>query len=128
MQKVLSLGEIDRWLRGLVPLVPKPETGNGGPMVTEGMEVEFLDVNTHVMPYDAPQIETDDVERMHGFRQLIAACSQADVRVDMALPGHGAVQVVFEPGEVFARSNIFGTSYANVLPVMFGKGRGPRHK
>ena len=130
MQKVLSLGEIDRWLRGLVHLVPKHENNHSLlPPHTDGMEVEFLDVNTHIMPYDTPLIENEDIERMHGFRQLVAACSQANVKVDMALPGHSAVQVVFEPAESFSRSMIFGTTYANVLPVMFGaKNRQPRKK
>ncbi|MEZ0262737.1 MAG: hypothetical protein ACAH80_17155 [Alphaproteobacteria bacterium] len=129
MQKVLSLGEIDRWLRGLVHLVPKHEKNQPQQqMQTEGMEVEFLDVNTHIMPYDTPLIENEDIERMHGFRQLVAACSQANVKVDMALPGHSAVQVVFEPAEAFSRSMIFGTTYANVLPVMFGAKNRPGRK
>ena len=128
MQKVLSLGEIDRWLRGLVHLVPKPEKAHAEPAQTEGMEVEFLDVNTHIMPYDTPLIENEDIERMHGFRQLVAACSQANVKVEMALPGHSAVQVIFEPAEAFSRSMIFGTTYANVLPVMFGAKNRPNRK
>lgn len=129
MQKVLSLGEIDRWLRGLVHLVPKHEKNpDQQPQHTDGMEVEFLDVNTHIMPYDTPLIENEDIERMHGFRQLVAACSQANVKVDMALPGHSAVQVVFEPAEAFSRSMIFGTTYANVLPVMFGAKNRPTRK
>jgi hypothetical protein len=124
LQKVIDLGEIDRWLREILPMMPRhstePSTAERE-MHLAGLEVTHHDFNTHTMAYGTgTRIESDDIEKMVGFRRLITACSQANMRVDVTMLGHGALEVAFNPDESFSRSRVFGASYANVLPVMFG--------
>jgi hypothetical protein len=124
LQKVIDLGEIDRWLREILPMMPR-NTGDHIQQERElhsaGYEVTHHDFNTHTMAYGTHDlIESTDIEKMVGFRRLVTACSQANMRVDVSLLGHGALEVAFNPEESFSRSRIFGASYANVLPVMFG--------
>ncbi|TAL27424.1 MAG: hypothetical protein EPN97_17335 [Alphaproteobacteria bacterium] len=130
LQKVIDLGEIDRWLREILPMMPRHQTEGSTPereMRMTGYEVTHHDFNTHTMAYGAGTlIESADIEKMVGFRRLITACSQANMRVDVSMLGHGAIEVAFNPDETFSRSRIFGASYANVLPVMFGLKNGAK--
>lgn len=124
LQKVIDLGEIDRWLREILPVMPRSARDASTPerdMHNASYEVTHHDFNTHTMAYGAGTlIESADIEKMVGFRRLVTACSQANMRVDVSMLGHGAIEVAFNPDETFSRSRIFGASYANVLPVMFG--------
>jgi hypothetical protein len=127
LQKVLDLGEIDRWLRGVAQLVPKPvdpprqRFSQERDMHSAALEVTHHDFNTHTICYGTHDlIETGEIEQRVGFRQLLNACSKANVRVDVSLVRHGALEVAFDPDEPFSRSQIFGASYSNVLPAMFG--------
>jgi hypothetical protein len=124
VQKVIDLGEIDRWLREILPMMPRhagePTTPERD-MRTAGYEIMHHDFNTHIMSYGTSTlIESMDIEKTVGFRRLVTACSQANMRVDVTMLGHGSLEVAFNPDETFSRSRIFGASYANVLPVMFG--------
>lgn len=124
LQKVIDLGEIDRWLREILPMMPRATDNRlqqERDLHTAAYEVTHHDFNTHVMTIgNRNTIESADIEKMVGFRRLITACSQANMRVDISLLGHGGLEVAFNPDESFSRSQVFGASYANVLPVMFG--------
>lgn len=121
LQKVIDLGEIDRWLREIIPVMPRNSGDNPPDIRTAAYEVTHHDFNTHTMAYGTHNlIDNVDIEKMVGFRRLVTACSQANMRVDVTLLGQGNLEVAFTPEEAFSRSRIFGASYANVLPVMFG--------
>lgn len=124
LQKVIDLGEIDRWLREILPMMPRTTGDNiqqERDLHSAAYEVTHHDFNTHTMAYGTHNlIDGADIEKMVGFRKLITACSQANMRVDVTLLGHGSLEVAFNPEESFSRSRIFGASYSNVLPVMFG--------
>ncbi len=123
-QKVIEVGEIDRWLRDMLPMMPRTSSDSiqqEREMHTAGYEVTHHDFNTHTITLsEANLIDQTDIERMVGFGKLLAACSQVDMRVDVSLLHHGALEVAFNPEESFARSQIFGASYSNVVPVVFG--------
>jgi hypothetical protein len=127
LQKILDLGEIDRRLRDVAQFVPKsadaahrfsPDRDLRAQARADTVQHDF---NTYRISYGTTDlIEPPDIEKMVGFRHLINACSQANVCVNMEILTHGALEVSFNPDETFSRSQIFGTTYANVLPVMFG--------
>jgi|GEM_PF-1515379 len=125
LQKVIDLGEIDRWLRGVAEIVPQRSTAppdaasDARPLLSGVAEHDF---NTHTLYFgNSHLITTKDIERMVGFRQLLAAASQQNIRVDVDDLGGGQMEVSFAPGEAFSRSRIFGASYSNVLPALFGQ-------
>lgn len=126
LQKVIDLGEIDRWLRGVAGIVPQRcTTQQDTPTTTETalplIEVTAQDFNTHTLYFgNSHLITTTDIERMVGFRQLLAAASQQNIRVDVSDLGAGQMEVSFAPDEAFSRSQVFGASYSNVLPALFG--------
>ena len=124
LQKVIDLGEIDRWLREILPMMPRHHGEGTTPereMHVAGLEVTHHDFNTHVMAYGTHNlIESSDIEKKPGFRRLLTACSQANMRVDITMLGQGNLEVSFHPEDPFSRSRIFDASYVNVLPVMFG--------
>lgn len=126
LQKVIDLGEIDRWLRGVAQIVPQSTP------LREAAEapidhlplpmVEEQDFNCHALYFgNGHLISTNDIERMVGFRQLLTATSQLNVRVDVERLAAGHMEVSFDPDTPFSQSRIFGASYANVLPVLFGR-------
>lgn len=125
LQKVIDLGEIDRWLRGVAEIVPQRSAALPGAAFGADMplpEVAEHDFNTHTLYFgNSHLITTKDIERMVGFRQLLAAASQQNIRVDVDDMGGGQMEVSFTPDEVFSRSRIFGASYSNVLPAIFGQ-------
>lgn len=122
LQKVIDLGEIDRWLRGVAEIVP-------GRIISSSSSVCSLsdgahDFHSHSLHYGNSHLITErDIERMVGFRQLLASASQQNVRVDIDDHGGGHLEVCFTPNEPFRRSRVFGACYTNVLPVIFS----PRH-
>ena len=128
LDKVIELGSIDRWLRDIAKMVPKPaDPGNSFSQerdlhsVIPGYEVTALDPNMHVLPFASRDLITDsDIGRMKGFQSLMATASQKNVRVDIASINGDAIEINFEPDEPFSRSRAFGASYANVLPAIFG--------
>lgn len=112
LRKVLHLGEIDRWLRGVANIVPQP-CGDDTP--------DIRDFNTHKTRYgDAHGICRDDIQSMVGFRHLLRAASGHNVRVDIRDDADDTLSVTFFPDQSFSKSRVFGTTYANVLPVLFG--------
>lgn len=127
LQKVIDLGEIDRWLRGVAELVPQrsdaraPAPANGQ---TDGIDVSFHDFNSHCLHFGNSHLITcGDIERMVGFRQLLTTASQRNVRLDICDHGGGHLEVNFAPDEPFRASRVFGASYSNVLPVIFARGQ-----
>ncbi|MBI1215345.1 MAG: hypothetical protein GC185_05950 [Alphaproteobacteria bacterium] len=122
LQKVIDMGEIDRWLRGISRIVPQPASHETArEETTEGMSVLMQNFNRHSMSYSTQGlIDDSDVEKMVGFRQLINASSKNNVRVDITSLGEGSLEVSFEPDEPFSRSRVFGASYTNVIPSLFG--------
>lgn len=125
LQKVIDLGEIDRWLRGVAGIVPQRSAVQSDPAPPETapplIEVSTQDFNTHTLYFgNSHLITTGDIERMVGFRQLLAAASQQNIRVDVSDLGAGQMEVSFAPSEAFSRSQVFGASYSNVLPALFG--------
>lgn len=132
LQKVIDLGEIDRWLRGVAELVPLPEQPEDTSSSLQGCNEDadgFLlsehDFNSHCLHFgNSHLITSGDIERMVGFRQLLATASQHNIRLDVSDHGGGHLEVCFTPTEPFKGSRIFGASYTNVLPVMFKRGQG----
>jgi hypothetical protein len=114
MQRVVDLSAIDRWLRDMATIVPQHAQRGS----LSG------DFNRHSFSFSASGITPGDIESMVGFRHLLTACSQKDVRIDIRDRGEGMLEVAFDPEKRFSRSRVFGASYANVLPVLFGAGRG----
>lgn len=135
-KRVLELGAVDLWLRGLADLVPKPSDPDYGfsqerdlHSVMPGIEVAHLDTNVHILPFAAHNIVGDrDIERIRGFQSLMATASQKNVRVDVENVNGDALEVTFDPDEPFSRSRAFGASYANVLPAIFGAGTAVKMK
>jgi len=124
LQKVIDLGEIDRWLRGVAEIVPQRNT----PLEAQAIPVphphgeSLQNFNAHTLYFgNSHLIDAADIERMVGFRQLLTAASQQNVRVDVTDMGSGHIEVAFDPDAPFSRSRIFEASYANVLPVIFGR-------
>lgn len=127
LDKIIELGSIDRWLRGISDIVPKPsDPGHSFSQERDlhsvsGIEVTHLDANMHVMPFASRDLIANcDIECLRGFQSLITASSKNNVRVDIKSVNGDALEVLFEPDEQFSRSMVFGASYHNVLPAMFG--------
>lgn len=109
MQRVIDLGLIDRWLRGLGDLVPRADMHD---------EDGF---NTHLIAFDScDSIAAEHIQPLTGCRQLLAGCSQQDVAIEMDFLPDGHLCVAFKPEAAFSRSRIFGASYHNIVPVAFG--------
>jgi hypothetical protein len=121
---VLDKSKIDGWLRGISDIVPRStllEAGAVEAQPTPGIEVVEHNFNSHTTMDEALRALTPaDIEATVGFRQLLAACKKNKVRVDIDFLGHGALEVAFTPDEDFSKSRVFGASYVNVLPVLFG--------
>ena len=121
LQKVIDLGEIDRWLRGVAGIVPQRSIASPETSIAADIHVEAHDFNTHTLYYgNSHLITTGDIERMVGFRQLLTAASQQNIRVDVDDLGGGQIEVAFVPDKTFSQSRVFGASYSNVLPALFG--------
>lgn len=125
--RVMELGSIDRWLRGIADIVPQPTppdytfTQERDMHTITGLEVAYLDTNMHVLSLDeATAVADEEIEKMKGFRDLVNAASHNNVRVDITNIGGNGLEISFEPDEPFSRSRIFGASYTNVLPAFFG--------
>lgn len=118
LQKVIDLGEIDRWLRGVAEIVPsqrRRETPSDA--APSGGTNDF---HSHSLHYGNSHLITErDIERMVGFRQVLSSASQHNVRVDIDNHGGGHMEVSFTPEEPFRASRVFGACYTNVLPVIF---------
>lgn len=126
-QRMMELGSIDRWLRGVAGIVPQPSppdysfSQERDMHSITGLEVAYLDSNLHILPFgDTGKVADDEIEKMKGFRDIVNAASQNNVRVDIANVSGSALEISFDPDEPFSRSRIFGASYANVLPALFG--------
>ena len=131
LQKVIELGQIDRWLRGIAEIVPHPAPSEPRfsperDMHSGALTVVPQDFNTHILAINAKSlVGTDDIERMVGFRNLLSAASKQNVRVDISSADGKSLEVSFDPDEVFSRSRVFGASYSNVLPAIFSKRKPP---
>lgn len=128
LNKVIELGQVDRWLRGIADIVPQP-TDHTQEVMQErelhaslpGLTVAVLDSNAHILPFaEGNLVEQSDITRMKGFQQLIQSASRSNVRVDIESVGNAALEVNFEPDEPFSRSQVFGATYANVIPALIG--------
>lgn len=127
LKKVLVCGEVDKWLRGVSGLAPAAaDPGHSVSQEKDLHTAQHIDVihhdfNTHILNYGSSQlIDEADIEKMVGFRQLISACSKNNVCLEISNLGQGNLEVAFDPERLFSSSRIFGASYANVLPVLFG--------
>lgn len=110
LQKVIDLGEVDRWLRGMTQVVPRS--------IYKKSPEDGIELDVHTFPFGKATVDKGEIERMIGFRQLIAAASGKNVRIDMAIDESG-LEVSFQADKTFSESQLFGASYANVLPVLF---------
>lgn len=120
LQKVIDLGEIDRWLRGVAEIAPGRSRGQGMPGTA--LSDSDHDLHSHSLHYGNSHLITErDIERMVGFRQLLSSASQQNVRVDIDNHGGGHMEVSFTPQEPFSASRVFGACYTNVLPVIFSR-------
>ena len=128
LNKVIELGQVDRWLRGIADIVPQP-TDHSDDVMQErelhaslpGVTVAVLDSNAHILALaETSLIDQSDITRMKGFQQLIQSASRSNVRVDIESVGGAALEVNFDPDEPFSRSQVFGATYANVIPAVIG--------
>lgn len=122
VDRTINLGIIDSWLRGICGMVPESAVRKRpqDPMI-DGVEVTYLDANTHNLAYGSHDtIKQDDIRDMVGFRNLLTACSCNNVRLDLIDMGQGHLVVDFTPEEPFSSSDVFGTRYKNVVPGSFG--------
>lgn len=130
LQKVIELGAIDRWLRGIAQIAPQPATAEtrlaaGRDLPFAAFDAGHPDFNTHHFAVNRGSlVTTEDIERMVGFRQLLNAVSHNNVKLELTLLHDATLAVAFEPEENFAQSHIFGKSYSNVRPAMFGRRAG----
>ncbi len=117
MQRVIDLGMIDHWLRGLSDIIPRNLSTQ-----TRDIAEEF---NTYLMAFDCTDsIESTHIQNLTGCRQLLSGCAQQNIAVEIKFIDNGHLYVAFKPENAFAKSQIFGFSYKNVLPTLFGIGRG----
>ncbi|MDY0008067.1 MAG: hypothetical protein RBS08_00020 [Bdellovibrionales bacterium] len=130
LQKVIDLGEIDRWLRGVAELTPPQDRPNRTAIKVDAFEdadgflLDAQNFNTHCLHFGNSHLITcGDIERMVGFRQLLTAASQQNIRLDITNHGGGHLEVCFSPAESFRASRVFGACYSNVLPIMFSRGQ-----
>lgn len=114
MQRVIDLGLIDHWLRGLSQITPRPLSRD---------PADFADdFNTHLIAFDSTDsITADHIQNLTGCRQLLATCNKHDVFVEMKFNEDDHLSVVFQPEHQFKKSVVFGASYHNVLPTLFNK-------
>lgn len=112
MQRVIDLGLIDHWLRGLSQIAPRP--------VSRTAEDYADDFNTHLIGYDSvDSIDAAHIQNLTGCRQLLATCSKNNIFVDLKMSNDGHLSVTFQPELEFKHSTVFGASYHNVLPTLF---------
>lgn len=128
VKKAINSGIIDNWLRGLCALVPESKPASPEPpSPISGMDVATLAINTFTLCYGYDDnyslIEHIDIEKMDGYKQLIAISSQNNVRLDLKDMGSGNLIVDFTPEEPFSTSEILGKKFTNVLPGLFGMKR-----
>ena len=90
-QRVMELGSIDRWLRGIADIVPQPVppdfsfSQERDMHSLTGLEVTYLDTNLHILSLDdANAVADEEIEKMKGFRDLVNAASHQNVRVDIS--------------------------------------------
>lgn len=128
LDKVIELGIIDRWLRGIAKIVPKPS--DPGHKFTQERDLYAvspamlsvpLDSNLHSLAYASRDlIEERDIEAMRGFQSLMNIARQKDICVVVTSKNGVALEISFDPEAPFSRSVAFGASYSNVLPAIFG--------
>ena len=118
MQRVIDLGLIDHWLRGLSQITPRP--------ISRDAQDYVDDFNTHLIAYDCvDSIDAAQIQNLAGCRQLLATCSKNNVLVDLKISNDGHLSVSFQPECEFKRSTVFGASYHNVLPTLFTRSARP---
>jgi hypothetical protein len=129
MQKVVDLGIIDSWLRGVAVLAPPGADPRDDVMqefnlhtapVMKRRPDELPDLNRHTLSHDsAASISHGEIRAMPGFRRLLQACSRNDVRIDVTDLGGGRLEALFQPDEPFLQSRIFGGCHIAALPEFF---------
>lgn len=112
LQKIINLGQIDQWLRGMSSIAPRPS-----PHAVELCPQPVCDLNTHITHYTAA-VEKGEIEKTTGFRQLLQTCARNNVKVNIESTGEQRLRVHFEPSAPFSKSTVFGVSYANLLPLV----------
>lgn len=116
MRRVIDLGLIDNWLRGLSQIAPRP--------LSRDAKDYADDFNAHMLGYDcANGIEATHIQNLTGCRQLLTTCSKHDISVNVEIKENGYLSVIFKPELDFRHSAVFGASYRNVLPTLFTRNR-----
>ena len=111
MQRVIDVGLIDCWLRGLCDITPRPR---------HGQPADDGGYNTHMIYFDSAEaIGSADIIKMTGLGQLLTGCTQHDVGVNIKLADEHHLRVEFKPELSFAATAVFDTAYGNVVPTVF---------
>ena len=111
MQRVIDLGLIDSWLRGLSEIIPRPRHGSLPHDNT---------YNTHMIYFDsAEHIGSEDIVKLTGLGQLLTGCTQQDIGLNVRLHDENHLRVEFKPDLPFASTSVFDTAYGNVVPTSF---------
>jgi hypothetical protein len=109
LQKVIELGKVDGWFRGMSNLTPVAV------QTAEDLLEGTYDLNTHVLTYGS-LITPDEIAKTIGFRRLLQSCARNDVRVEISAVDAETLRVHFDPPEPFSKSIVFGARYTNVQP------------
>ena len=97
MNKIIRLGEIDRWLRGLADMVAKHASAL--PMHMD-----------HLLPKSAGDLSQANIEDTIGFRRLIASCALKNTGLQVEMSQDDNLNISFPDGKEFSDSVIFGVS------------------
>lgn len=129
LNKADMLGVVDTWLNAVrfavQAAVENHEDKTPAPKV-EGMDVAELVENTHVLAYNAKaRLPQTEIEKLQGYNALLDTCRAKNVCLILADTGTGSLIADFTPGDAFANSEIFGKSFANVVPGNFTRPRKP---
>ncbi|MDD9900272.1 MAG: hypothetical protein OXT65_04775 [Alphaproteobacteria bacterium] len=116
LKKFINTGIIDNWFRGAANLVPQKASGTGLPSLAADFNEHTLDTR------DLDGITHKDIQRTKGFKQLIAACSRQNVRLDLTDNGDGELKICFKAEESFRHSTVFGRSSDSCFPGIFCEG------
>lgn len=124
LNKADMLGVVDTWLNAIGFAVQAAmeihEDKTSAPRI-DGIDVTELIENTHVLAYNPKtRLPQTEIEKLHGYSTLLEICKTKNVCLILADTGTGSLIADFTPGDAFSNSEIFGKSFANVVPGNFG--------
>jgi hypothetical protein len=102
LQKIINLGIVDHWFRGLSVLTPQHGAHDMPP------HDDTYNFNRHIL-HHGTELTRAEIEKSAGFKQLVQSCSKNDVCVDIS-GGMDELEVLFMPERGFSDSCVFGNT------------------